>query len=258
MIAARLPPLPDELVSRWPADSDVLASVRRLLRRWLRTRGATEEETYDITVACQEACANAVEHAYGPGAAVVRRRGQLIVTARIRLTVRDGGRWRAPRGTHRGRGLPLMRALMETVDVQHGDDGTVVVLERTLARRHRESARPARRGQRRATSRSRRSRARSTPPTSPTSATRLRGLLTNRSESLVVDLVATTYIDSAGINLLFELAAELRQRQQRLFLVVAERLPDRPHDRHHRPRQAPSRSTRRATRRCGGASAPAP
>ena len=27
-----------------------------------------------------------------------------------------------------------MRALMETVDVQHTDDGTVVVLERTLAR----------------------------------------------------------------------------------------------------------------------------
>ena len=49
--------------------------------------------------------------------------------------MRDGGRWRAPRGTHRGRGLPLMRALMETVDVQHTDDGTVVVLERTLARK---------------------------------------------------------------------------------------------------------------------------
>ena len=54
---------------------------------------------------------------------------------------------------------------------------------------------------------------------------RLRRLLTNRSESLVVDLVTTTYIDSAGINLLFELAAELHQRQQRLYLVVAVRSP---------------------------------
>jgi anti-sigma B factor antagonist len=51
---------------------------------------------------------------------------------------------------------------------------------------------------------------------------RLRRLLTNRSDALVVDLVATTYIDSAGINLLFELAADLLQRQQRLYLVVAE------------------------------------
>jgi anti-anti-sigma factor len=51
---------------------------------------------------------------------------------------------------------------------------------------------------------------------------RLRSVVTNRSEALVVDLVATTYLDSAGINLLFELGAELLQRQQRLFLVVAE------------------------------------
>ena len=56
-------------------------------------------------------------------------------------------------------------------------------------------------------------------------AARLRRLVTNRSEALVVDLVATTYIDSAGINLLFELDTELRQRQQRLHLVVAESSP---------------------------------
>ena len=51
------------------------------------------------------------------------------------MTVRDHGRWRPPRGSHRGRGLPLMRALMERVDVEHSDDGTVVVLERTLRSR---------------------------------------------------------------------------------------------------------------------------
>jgi anti-anti-sigma factor len=56
-------------------------------------------------------------------------------------------------------------------------------------------------------------------------AVRLRSLLTNRSEALVVDLIGTTYLDSAGINLLFELAAELRQRQQHLHLVVAESSP---------------------------------
>jgi anti-anti-sigma factor len=53
----------------------------------------------------------------------------------------------------------------------------------------------------------------------------LRSLVTNRSGALVVDLIATTYIDSAGINLVFALAAELRQRQQRLFLAVAEDSP---------------------------------
>jgi anti-sigma B factor antagonist len=49
---------------------------------------------------------------------------------------------------------------------------------------------------------------------------RLRGMLTNRSFALVVDLSATTYLDSAGINLLFELAADLHERQQQLHLVL--------------------------------------
>jgi anti-anti-sigma factor len=49
---------------------------------------------------------------------------------------------------------------------------------------------------------------------------RLRAMLTNRSFALVVDLSATTYLDSAGINLLFELAADLSERQQRLHLVL--------------------------------------
>jgi anti-anti-sigma factor len=51
-------------------------------------------------------------------------------------------------------------------------------------------------------------------------AVRLREALTNHSRALVVDLVDTTYIDSAGINELFALDAELRQRRQALHLVV--------------------------------------
>lgn len=56
-------------------------------------------------------------------------------------------------------------------------------------------------------------------------AVRLRALLTNRSDALAVDLTGITYIDSAGITLLFELGNELRQRQQVLHLVVAPRSP---------------------------------
>ena len=109
-----------------------LVGVRRILRRWLavprRRRGGDRTTSWSPA---QEACANAVEHAYGPGQAhfdvdAAHREAQ------IRVTVRDRGRWRPPRGSHRGRGLPLMRALMESVDVEHGEEGTVVVLERTL------------------------------------------------------------------------------------------------------------------------------
>jgi anti-sigma B factor antagonist len=54
---------------------------------------------------------------------------------------------------------------------------------------------------------------------------RLRGLLANRSLGLIVDLTPTTYLDSAGINMLFVLGAELRARQQRLRLVVGPHTP---------------------------------
>jgi anti-anti-sigma factor len=49
---------------------------------------------------------------------------------------------------------------------------------------------------------------------------RVHDLLTNRTETLVVDLARTSYIDSAGINMLFSLGDELAQHQQRLHLVV--------------------------------------
>jgi anti-sigma B factor antagonist len=56
-------------------------------------------------------------------------------------------------------------------------------------------------------------------------AERVEAMLTNRSEALVVDLERTTYIDSAGINMLFSLGTELHQRQQQLHLVVAPTSP---------------------------------
>jgi anti-sigma B factor antagonist len=54
---------------------------------------------------------------------------------------------------------------------------------------------------------------------------RLRSMVTNQSFSLVVDLSGIAYVDSAGINLLFALAEELRGRQQRLAVVVADGSP---------------------------------
>jgi anti-sigma regulatory factor (Ser/Thr protein kinase) len=131
VLAARLLPLPERLQTTWPAQAETLAGMRPLLRRWLAHWGAGADEIYDITVAVQEASANAIEHAYGPGRATFEV--EAVHDGRvITVCVRDRGRWRAPRGTHRGRGLSMMRALMESVDVQQGDHGTTVVMRRTL------------------------------------------------------------------------------------------------------------------------------
>jgi anti-anti-sigma factor len=47
----------------------------------------------------------------------------------------------------------------------------------------------------------------------------------NRALGLVLDLSGTSYLDSSGVSLVFELAERLRRRQQQLRLVVPERAP---------------------------------
>jgi anti-anti-sigma factor len=49
----------------------------------------------------------------------------------------------------------------------------------------------------------------------------VRRLVTNRSSMLIIDLTPTTYLDSAGINLMFSLGDELRSRQLVLRIVIA-------------------------------------
>ena len=49
----------------------------------------------------------------------------------------------------------------------------------------------------------------------------------NTALGLVLDLSDTSYLDSSGIQLLFELAAQLRTRRQHLRLVVPDNSPMR-------------------------------
>jgi anti-sigma regulatory factor (Ser/Thr protein kinase) len=110
-----------------------LKRIRSFLRRWLRERGASEEETFDLTVAAQEACTNAIQHAYGPAAA------EFTLSVRddqneIIIVVHDEGGWRTQRGVNRGRGMPVMESLTDSVDVRPGSAGvgTTVELRRRM------------------------------------------------------------------------------------------------------------------------------
>jgi serine phosphatase RsbU (regulator of sigma subunit)/anti-sigma regulatory factor (Ser/Thr protein kinase) len=115
-----------------PAEPEALSSVRKALERWLSEAGTDRRDAHAIKVACGEACANAIEHAYRPGDAAFRIEARRNDTE-VLIVVRDFGGWREPRGTDRGRGLPLMQALMDSVHVDPSSDGTTVRLRRRLA-----------------------------------------------------------------------------------------------------------------------------
>jgi anti-anti-sigma factor len=52
---------------------------------------------------------------------------------------------------------------------------------------------------------------------------KLTEVVENRDLGVVIDLSHVTYLDSAGVNVLFEVAEALRSRQLRMALVVPER-----------------------------------
>jgi anti-sigma regulatory factor (Ser/Thr protein kinase)/putative methionine-R-sulfoxide reductase with GAF domain len=131
LVALRVEPVEGTLRVRFAADPQVLSQMRRMLGRWLQAYGAQSDEVAAITLACGEACANAIEHAYAPGVAYFEleaRHADGLVT----VTVSDTGRWRAPRGTNRGRGLTIIAAAVDELDLRTTDAGTEVVMHRRL------------------------------------------------------------------------------------------------------------------------------
>jgi anti-sigma regulatory factor (Ser/Thr protein kinase)/putative methionine-R-sulfoxide reductase with GAF domain len=132
MVAIAVSDPAEELHVTMPAERDALAPLRRRLRAWLRAQGATSDELAAIVLASGEACANAVEHAY-PAVRSTFDLEARMEDGTVVVVVRDHGNWREPRtGTHRGRGLGIMRATMDSVDVRSTDQGTEVILRRRL------------------------------------------------------------------------------------------------------------------------------
>ena len=115
-----------------PTNPKSLATLRRTLGRWLESLGASRVESNDIQVACHEACSNAMEHAYRFREATIDVDGEFD-GEEVRVTVADRGAWREKRDSDRGRGLDLIRALMDSVEVEPGEAGTTVRIRKRLA-----------------------------------------------------------------------------------------------------------------------------
>jgi anti-sigma regulatory factor (Ser/Thr protein kinase) len=119
------------LTMQLPAASTSLKPLRTAMRRWLSGLRADRRATADLLTAVGEACANAIEHAYGPGEQTFELTGSRQGDE-IELVVRDHGRWRPPRGQNRGRGLGLMETFMDVVEVTPGETGTEVRMTRRI------------------------------------------------------------------------------------------------------------------------------
>ncbi|MGH3505917.1 MAG: SpoIIE family protein phosphatase [Nocardioidaceae bacterium] len=113
------------------AEPRMLAHVRRTLRQWLRESAVAPTDENEIVIACGEACANVVQHAYDAEAGDVDVVVRLVGDS-VELIVRDHGRWRPVAERGGGWGLSLMRSLMDSVIVDQGSGGTTVTMRRRV------------------------------------------------------------------------------------------------------------------------------
>lgn len=132
-VVYRHPPAP--MTITLPAAASSLAISRGRMREWLAEAGLDPELCADVLLAVGEATANATEHAVvGADRQVHLTVSAALTGNRLQLTVSDDGRWKpatTPRG-HRGHGIHLINALVDTVALTTAPDGTTVEMLKEL------------------------------------------------------------------------------------------------------------------------------
>ena len=130
---------PAHLVFALRADNALVARVARdRVEAWLTRQSWPAEESHDIVYAVSEAVTNVCEHAYhrqqvGTVEIEAHVEHPTQQTRRVQVAVTDEGLWqqRAVRPFTRGRGLRVIRTLMEGVRLRrgtHSEPGTSVLL----------------------------------------------------------------------------------------------------------------------------------
>lgn len=134
-------PCPDAADDRFAcndatADAPTAAWIRDAFAQWLRRQTDLDEiRLCDVVLAVNEALANSAEFAYVDGAGdgtvdveAVRDLNRRTLT----VTISDRGRWRETnplnRQRRRGRGIPLMRTLADSVVIDTSGLGTSVAM----------------------------------------------------------------------------------------------------------------------------------
>ncbi|MFD8245844.1 SpoIIE family protein phosphatase [Nocardia sp. NPDC059691] len=132
MVVYRQPPAPLRLDV--PARADELAALRRTLKGWLAAAAVPHDLAADLVAAANEACSNSIEHAYRNDDTGRVRMSATCDIDTVVIVVADAGGWK-PRASdpgYRGRGIDMMRALTEELDIDHSESGTTVRMSVTL------------------------------------------------------------------------------------------------------------------------------
>lgn len=120
------------VVTATPAN---VTKSRHEFARWLRPFALAKPRKDEILLAVTEAVTNAIEHGSGcDGGKFVSIQASLYRQS-ITATVSDSGNWIDPAArpagvhTHRGRGLILIDAFANDVDIVRGADGTRITMQ---------------------------------------------------------------------------------------------------------------------------------
>lgn len=124
-----------EVTVTYPGQSEALASVRGDVARWCEDQSLGAEVTDHAVLVVSELASNAVEAAPGhPFAVTLRRLSGTSATIRVanradRSTPPPRSDWRPPDPlAPRGRGLSIVAAVCQQVDVEYPADGEVAIV----------------------------------------------------------------------------------------------------------------------------------
>lgn len=133
--SASTAPIADFVVHVQSGNPHTISHVRRSLADWLTTCPMPADRAGDVVLACYEAMANVIEHAYSADQSHEFELQACCLDGSIAVKISDHGSWRLPSRSDqdRGRGLPLLSALCDRADIHLERKGATVALEWDLA-----------------------------------------------------------------------------------------------------------------------------
>jgi anti-sigma regulatory factor (Ser/Thr protein kinase)/ABC-type transporter Mla MlaB component len=129
-----VPPLHLDL----PADDNAVPEALDALAEWLESMRVRDLDHIVVQHAVDELVSNIVDHAYEVGAGPtvgMTIDAELLTSGDLQVQFTDAGRWSGPRrGAERGRGLPIVRGMVDHLEVVGAETGTVATIRHRLSR----------------------------------------------------------------------------------------------------------------------------